>query len=130
MDMLYFMANNFTEAPEYAQVSNPYYHLLCKVKLDGTGFKVLTPEDAEHKAKVSNKFIVDTYSRVNMPPVTVIRMTDGSYVRELVKADISDLLDRGFVWPERFKVKQAMEKQTFTVCLSVLLILTLTKPIQ
>ncbi|MBE6121755.1 MAG: hypothetical protein E7190_03455 [Erysipelotrichaceae bacterium] len=84
--------------------SDPYYQLVCSVNYDGSDFKILTPEDGMHRACVVNGMIADTWSRVDEPPVTVLRKTDGTFVRELVKADVSDLMTRGYVMPERFSV--------------------------
>lgn len=101
--LIYFMMNNFGEEQG---ISDPYYQLLCKVNFDGTGFEILTPEDADHRVSMSpdGGYFVDNYSRVDLPPVTVLRACDGSFVAELVKADIEDLLKLGFVFPERFSV--------------------------
>ncbi len=95
---IYFYANNLPEC------SDPYYQLVCSVNYDGTGFVVLTPEDAMHSCTIINDILIDTYSRVDLPPITVLRKTDGTFMKELVKADISDLLARGYVMPERFSV--------------------------
>ena len=84
--------------------SDPYYQLVCRVGYDGSGFEILTPEDAMHRCVVANGLLVDTYSRVDMVPMTVVRRLDGTFVKELVKADISRLLDKGYVIPERFSV--------------------------
>ena len=51
------------------------------------------------------RFIVDTYSRVDMPPVTVLRASDGRVVRTLEKSDASALMATGYRPPEPFKVK-------------------------
>ncbi len=88
-----------------SSMSDPCYQAVCRVHYDGSGFEVLTPEDAMHRCEIVNDMIIDTYSRVDLPPVTVLRKTDGTFVRELVKADISGLMDRGYIVPERFTVK-------------------------
>ncbi len=98
-EVIYFCASNMEG------ISDPYYQQLCCVKFDGSDFKVLTDEDAMHKSAVINDMIIDTYSRVDLPPVTVLRKTDGTFIRTLVEADISDLLSRGYIIPERFTVK-------------------------
>ncbi len=98
-EVIYFYASNMEQA------SDPCYQLLCSVRFDGSDFRVLTDEDAMHKSTVINDMIIDTYSRVDLSPVTVLRKTDGAFVRTLVKADISDLLERGYIIPERFCVK-------------------------
>ena len=47
---------------------------------------------------------VDTWSRVEKTPVTVLRRLDGSLVRELEQADASELMKSGYILPERFTV--------------------------
>ena len=100
---------------------DPYYRHLYRVRLDGSGLELLTPEDADHsvtfadatpggagifpKISPSGRFFVDTYSRIDLPPVSVLRTTGGKLVRELEKADVKDLLAAGWRCPERFTVK-------------------------
>jgi dipeptidyl aminopeptidase/acylaminoacyl peptidase len=87
---------------------DPYYVHYCKINFDGTGFMDLTPERMEHQAFFSADYtyFTDTYSTVTSPPVTVLRRTsDGSVVMELEKADISDLMAKGWIAPEPFMAK-------------------------
>ena len=84
---------------------DPYYRHLCRVNLDGTGFLDLTPGDGTHTVQFSpdGKYLVDTYSRVDMPPVTELRRAeDGKRVCELERGDASELLKTGWSYPERF----------------------------
>ncbi len=97
-EWIYFYANCLKDS------SDPYYHYPCRVKYDGSDFTVLCKEDGEHETSVSENYIVDSWSRVDASPITNIYTSDGQFVKELVKADISDLLDRGYVMPERFSV--------------------------
>ncbi len=97
-EWIYFYANCLKET------SDPYYHYPSRVKYDGSEFTVLCKEDGEHHTSVNSKYIVDTYSRVDKSPITNIYTVEGEKVKELVQADISDLLDRGYVIPERFSV--------------------------
>ncbi|MFS0921242.1 DPP IV N-terminal domain-containing protein [Brevibacillus sp. 179-C 1.1 NHS] len=86
---------------------DPYYQHLYRVRLDGTDLSLLTPEDAEHDVVFSPtmKFFVDTFSRVDLPPVSVLRSVDGSLIRELERADVEMLLEMGYQLPERITVK-------------------------
>lgn len=87
---------------------DPYLIHLYRINFDGTGLTELTKEKANHDAQFSPdyKYFVDTYSRVDMPPVSVIRNAeDGNVVMELEKADITDLLKTGWKMPEVFKAK-------------------------
>ncbi|QDQ02848.1 prolyl oligopeptidase family serine peptidase [Lysinibacillus fusiformis] len=88
---------------------DPYLQHLYRVRFDGTELMLLTPEDAEHEVFISPSYnyFVDTYSRVDLPPQTVLRKTDGSFVCHLEKADVNQLLAKGYNIPERFTVKAA-----------------------
>jgi dipeptidyl-peptidase-4 len=99
--LLYFTAGGREEGRD------PYYPHFYRVKLDGTGLQLLTAEDAAHNVRLSadHKFFVDTYSRADMPPISVLRSIDGTTVRELEKADIELLQQTGWRFPERFCVK-------------------------
>lgn len=87
---------------------DPYLRRLYRAGLDGSGLTLLTPENADHAVTFSpdGKFIVDNYSRVDLPPVAVLRDSqDGARILELEKADISKLTAAGWKQPERFKAK-------------------------
>ncbi len=87
---------------------DPYYEHLCRVNLDGTGLTVLTQGDGAHKVKFSpdQRWFVDTYSRVDLPPVTELRSSgDGHLVATLEKAEASTLVSAGWSIPERFTAK-------------------------
>ncbi|NIM15278.1 MAG: prolyl oligopeptidase family serine peptidase [Candidatus Aminicenantes bacterium] len=99
---VYFLANGRETKRD------PYFQHLYRVNLDGTGLTLLTPENAEHWIRLSpdNKYIVDTYSRVDLPPVSVLRhLKNGRVILKLEKADIRDLLATGWKYPEPFTVK-------------------------
>lgn len=87
---------------------DPYYEHLYVVNFDGSGLKLLTPGNATHGLTFSpdHKYFVDSYSRVDLKPKTVLRKTsDESIVMELEQADIKDLLATGWQYPEPFNVK-------------------------
>jgi dipeptidyl aminopeptidase/acylaminoacyl peptidase len=86
---------------------DPYYRHLYRAKLDGSTIELLTPEDAEHNIRPSpsGRYFVDTFSRVDLPPTTVLRGADGKIVRQLEKADVDALMKTGWKHPERFTVK-------------------------
>ncbi len=93
---------------------DPYYRHLYSVKLDGTGLALLSPEDADHQiaASPSGAWLLDRFSRVDLPPATVLRSADGKVVIPLEQADISRLLATGWRYPERFTVKAAGDTTT------------------
>ncbi len=85
-----------------------YYAQLYAVNFDGTGFQRLTSEDADHRIQVSpnNKWIIDSYSRVETPPVTVLRdALTGRVIKKLETADASQLAALGFKGARVFSAK-------------------------
>jgi dipeptidyl aminopeptidase/acylaminoacyl peptidase len=89
---------------------NPYYRHLYRVNADGTGFALLDAGDFTHASTLtpSKRFIVDTYSRVDAPPTSVLRdAATGRVVMPLEEADVSRLAELGWRPPERFVVKAA-----------------------
>ena len=88
---------------------DPYFRHLYKLGIDGrgAGLTLLTPEDADHEVVLSpsGRFFVDTYSRPDVPPTTVIRDADGKLVSTLVTADISRLKASGWKAPIPITVK-------------------------
>jgi dipeptidyl aminopeptidase/acylaminoacyl peptidase len=86
---------------------DPYYTHAYRVSLDTASVKLLDPGDASHtvNASDSGKYLVDTSSRVNSAPKTVIIDAAGAPVAELEATDLSAALEAGFKFPEPFKVK-------------------------
>ena len=83
------------------------YRHLYRVRVDGTDLSLLTPEDADHEVSLApdGSAFVDTHSRVDVPPRTVVRGADGTLLLELEEGDISYLSSRGWRPPERVSVK-------------------------
>ncbi len=107
---------------------HPYYRHLYRVDFDGGNLTLLTPEDADHELSAppvstfsvifgvpteapfspSGKFLVETYSTVSEPPVSVVRKAqDGSVVAVLERADISGLEEIDWKPPEIVTAKAA-----------------------
>ena len=89
---------------------DPYEIRLYRIRLDGQDLQLLTPEEGNHTVTFSpsGKFLVDAWSRINTPPVTVLRSAEGPRVDRIGKleqADISALLATGWRAPEPFRVK-------------------------
>ena len=87
---------------------DPYLIHYYRIGFDGSGLTHLTPADGNHEAVFSGdgKYFVDTWSRVDLPPVSVIRSSaDGSEVLKLAEADVKDLLATGWQYPEVFTAK-------------------------
>jgi dipeptidyl-peptidase-4 len=93
---------------------DPYHVHHCRVNFDGSSLTVLTEGDGTHTVEFSpdRRFAIDTYSRVDAPPVIELRKTDdGSLVCELERSDISELRKTGWQLPERF-VSKARDGKT------------------
>jgi dipeptidyl-peptidase-4 len=111
---------------------NPYFRHLYRVRFDGSGLELLTPEDAEHQVTIpgdfpfvlappdplareeetlglspSGRYFVDVHSRPDSPATSVLRSIDGRLIATLEKADISALTEGGFSMPESFEVLAA-----------------------
>jgi dipeptidyl aminopeptidase/acylaminoacyl peptidase len=86
---------------------DPYYQHLYRVSLDGGEPELLTPENAEHSIvfSPSGKYFIDTTSRLDQPPTTLLRSSAGALVLELEQADVSALTSTGWQAPERFTAK-------------------------
>ena len=86
---------------------DPYFRSLCKVRMDGKGFNVLTPENGDHDVALSpsGKYFIDSYSQPNVAPVSVLRDANGKLVTTLEKADISRLVASGWKAPMPITVK-------------------------
>jgi dipeptidyl aminopeptidase/acylaminoacyl peptidase len=56
---------------------DPYYVHAYRIRMDGSGLTPLTPAQADHTVSYSpdGKYFVDTYSRVDLPPVMELRRT-------------------------------------------------------
>jgi len=74
---------------------NPYYIQYCRINFDGTGLTVLTEGNGTHVVEFSpdRKYLIDTWSRVDFPPVTELRRSaDGKLVCPLEKATVAGKL--------------------------------------
>lgn len=86
---------------------DPYYTMHYKADFDGRNMVRLTPENATHSFSMSesSRFFVSNNSRVDMPPVSVLRDNNGRVIMELERANISRLEEAGWKMPETFVVK-------------------------
>lgn len=97
--IIYFTASGVNKGED------PYLIHYYKIGFDGKNMVCLTPEDGNHSAQFNEdySYIIDTYSKVDTPPVTVVRsVADPSRMVELGRADIAPLKEKGFVTPEVF----------------------------
>jgi dipeptidyl-peptidase 4 len=87
---------------------DPYHVHHARVRFDGSDLVVLTEGDGTHEVSYSpsGAYFVDRWSRVDLPPRSVLRRSsDGSLVAELETADVSALKSSGWTAPERFVAK-------------------------
>jgi dipeptidyl aminopeptidase/acylaminoacyl peptidase len=85
-----------------------YYPKLYRMGYDGSNVTVVTPEEGFHQISFSpsGKYFVDTYSKIETPPVSVLRSTaTGAVVRKLEEADVSRLKAIGWRPGQVFSVK-------------------------
>jgi dipeptidyl aminopeptidase/acylaminoacyl peptidase len=104
---------------------DPYFKSYYRIGFDGS-VKLLTPENATHTVAAaddsvfeigdgplttpaqsygfspSGNYFLDTYSRPDLPPVTVLRRSDGRFVAEIERTELASLGLDGFSLPERF----------------------------
>ena len=87
---------------------DPYFVHYYRVNFDGTGLTALTDADGSHTVTFSpdRQFYVDSWSRVDLPQVSVLKRTsDRQVVMELEKGDASALVASGWRMPEPFMAK-------------------------
>jgi dipeptidyl aminopeptidase/acylaminoacyl peptidase len=90
------------------RTEDPYLIHYYRIDFNGKNLVDLTPENAFHSATFSQdkQFFVDDFSRVDKPSETVLRKSStGEIILQLEKADISDLLATGWIFPEVFTAK-------------------------
>jgi len=86
---------------------DPYFRHLYRIRLDGTGLTLLTPEDADHSIALapSGRYFIDSYSRPDVAPITLLRDLNGKTIVTLETADISRLRATGWKPPTPIIVK-------------------------
>lgn len=89
---------------------DPYFTHFYRISLDGKSPQVsLTPDVGTHDMQLSpsGKYLVDTYSSPDVPPVVALRDANGKLVMPLEKMDVSKLMATGWKPPIPVKVKAA-----------------------
>jgi dipeptidyl-peptidase 4 len=97
---IYFLADG-------REKGNPYFSHLYRVGFDGKNLALLTPEDGNHEIAMSPSglFLVDSYSKPDVPSVTVVRDQSGKLVSTVEREDISRLIATGWKPPIPITVK-------------------------
>lgn len=77
---------------------DPYFAALYRVGFDGTGMKLLTPEDADHEVTASpdGHAFIDVASTPTTPETTVVRDGGGNVVMDVARQDIAKLRASGW----------------------------------
>jgi dipeptidyl aminopeptidase/acylaminoacyl peptidase len=91
-----------------AKDQDPYFIHQYRVDFDGKNLVALTDGDGTHTVQMSptRKYLIDTFSSVNKPPVTQLRSAEtGKLICALEEADISELKTRGWTPLEVFTAK-------------------------
>ncbi|MCW3807957.1 S9 family peptidase [Plebeiibacterium marinum] len=92
---------------------DPYLLHYYSVDFNGNNLKHLTPGNGNHRLSFSSDYtsFVDSWSRVDLPPVTVLRDAEsGDELMQLEKSDISKLQETGWEMPEVFVSKGRDDK--------------------
>jgi len=90
------------------EAGDPYLIHYYTVGFDGSNLKQLTEGDGNHRVSFSAdfKYMVDSWSKVDTPPVTVLRHAQtGKQLMTLEEADITPLLANGWKKPKIFSAK-------------------------
>ena len=99
---IYFMACG-------TQPENPYFAQFFKISFDGKNLTLLSPGAGTHSISLSpsENYFIDSYSKPDVPSVTVLRDMNGKQITELEKTDVSRLKAAGWKPPTPFSVKSA-----------------------
>jgi dipeptidyl-peptidase 4 len=91
------------------QGQDPYFLHFYRIGLDGRHAVALTPDAGTHTMQLapSGKFLVDSYSKPDVPPVVTLRDGDGKLLMPIERADISTLLATGWKPPTPIKMTAA-----------------------
>lgn len=95
------------EAVGREQGRDPYFAHMYRINMDGSGLKLLTPDDGHHQVTWSRdgRYFLDTYSKPDQPQVTVLRDAEGRLVTTIEAANVSRLRAAGWKPPTPITVK-------------------------
>jgi dipeptidyl aminopeptidase/acylaminoacyl peptidase len=86
---------------------DPYFLHYYRINFDGTGLVAYTEANGTHTITWSpdRQYYIDSYSRVDMPPVVELKRASDRKTLALEKGDMSAAIKAGFVPPEVFVAK-------------------------
>jgi len=98
--VLYFTASG-------REAQDPYYLHLYRINLDGSHLELLNAGNFDNSNSMSDDahYVVNTASRVNAAPKSVLLDNSGHKLMELETTDLTGLMASGYKFPEPFKVK-------------------------
>ncbi len=102
----------FFEASGREAGRDPYFSHFYRVDFDGKNLTLLTPEDGNHQLALSPdaKYFIDSFSKPNVPPVSVLRDMNCRLIATLEKTDVSRLMAAGWKPPTPITVKSRNAK--------------------
>ena len=102
--LVYFYASGINASAG----EDPYNKHYCSVRLDGSDFRDLTPENGNHEVSFSKdrRYYTDVYARPDLPPISLLkRASNGATIARLERCDVSDLVAEGWQPAEVFHAK-------------------------
>ena len=98
---LYFLANGREKG------ENPYFAHFYRAGFDGKNLTLLSPESGTHQISLSpsGRYFLDSYSKPDVPGVTVLRDESGKLVANVAKMDTSKLVASGWQPPTLVTLK-------------------------
>ncbi len=84
---------------------DPYYQFLYCLNLETGDLVKLSQEDGEHRVRFHKKglYYIDSYSTIQTAPKTQVCDREGQVLCHLATADLSRIMDLGYVTPEPFQ---------------------------
>ncbi|HEX2918099.1 MAG TPA: DPP IV N-terminal domain-containing protein, partial [Edaphobacter sp.] len=78
---------------------DPYFRDYYSIRFDGSGLKLLTPENQDHEITASpdGKYFIDVASTPTTPQTTVVRDAVGDVALDVAKQDITKLRAMGWI---------------------------------
>ena len=97
----------FFEANGREPGQDPYFSHFYRIDFDGKNLALLTPGDGDHQITLSpdGRFLIDNFSKPDVPPVAQLRDLTGRLISTLETASVTRLVATGWKPPTRITVK-------------------------